>query len=424
MTTRLQWLLLQVTRKVWVRATAFSLLGVATALVAVWVKRYVPQDIPAKIGADAVDNLLNILAASMLSVTIFSLSTLVAALASATSNVTPRATRLLTEDSTAQNALATFLGTFLYSLVGIIALQTGLYGDTGRVVLYVVTLAVIVVIVGTLLKWIDHVSKLGRVGETTERVEHVARRAMRDRHRHPYLGGVPFTTLDRLPEAASPVFTEEMGYLAHIDMAALTETCDDQRCEVYVGALPGKYVDPTAALAWVAGSLDDEARRKVRNAFTVSEVRSFDQDPRFGVAVLSEIASRALSPAVNDPGTAIDVLGRARRLLAVWATPVEQTAPEHPRVHVPPVLLQDLFDEVFTPIARDGAAHVEVMLRLQKSLRSLSVLGGPDFRVAALHHSAQALQRAEQAMPLEADRARVRNEAEALQALHPGTAVA
>ncbi len=132
MTTRLQWLVLQVTRKLWVRATAFSLLAVATALVAVWFKRYIPQDIPAKIGADAVDNLLNILAVSMLSVTIFSLSTLVAALASATSNVTPRATRLLTEDSTAQNALATFLGAFLFSLVGIIALQTGLYGDTGR----------------------------------------------------------------------------------------------------------------------------------------------------------------------------------------------------------------------------------------------------------------------------------------------------
>ncbi len=420
MTTRLQWLLLQVTRKVWVRATAFSLLGVATALVAVWVKRYVPQDIPAKIGADAVDSLLNILAASMLSVTIFSLSTLVAALASATSNVTPRATRLLTEDSTAQNALATFLGTFLYSLVGIIALQTGLYGDTGRVVLYVVTLVVIVVIVGTLLKWIDHVSSLGRVGETTERVEHAARRAMHDRHRHPYLGGQPFTAIDRLPDGAWPVFTKEMGYVAHIDMSALSETCETQDCEVYVGALPGKYVDPTAPLAWVTGPHSAQARDEVQDAFTISEVRSFDQDPRFGVAVLSEIASRALSPALNDPGTAIDVLGRAVRLLGSWATLADVEDIKHARIHVPPILLEELFDDAFTPIARDGAAYVEVMLRLQKALRSLYLLGGPEFRSAALAHSMEALQRAEIAMPLEADRARVRKEAEALQALHEG----
>jgi len=418
MITHLKWLALQVTRKLWVRATAFALLAVATALVAIWVEPDIPQDIPDKIGADAVDNLLNILAASMLSVTIFSLSTLVAALASATSNVTPRATRLLAEDKTAQNALATFLGTFLFSLVGIIALQMGLYGSTGRVVLYVVTLLVIVIIVGTLLKWIDHVSKLGRVGETTERVEHAARKAMRDRHCHPYLGGQPFTALDRLPEGAWPVSTDEMGYLAYMDMEALTKVCKKHCCEVYVCVLPGKFVDPTAPLAWVKGKTSDEACCAVRDAFTIGEVRSFDQDPRFGVAVLSEIASRSLSPALNDPGTAIDVLGRAMRLLALWAKPVELIEPKHPRVHVPPVLLEDLFDDAFTPIARDGAAQVEVMLRLQKTLRTLSLLGGPEYRTNSLHHSAEALIRAENAMTLEADRARVRKEAKALEALH------
>ncbi len=422
MTTRLQWLVLQLTRQIWVRASAFSLLAVATALAAVWIKRYIPEDIPAKIGADAVDNLLNILAASMLSVTIFSLSTLVAALASATDNVTPRATRLLSEDRTAQNALATFLGTFLYSLVGIIALQTGLYGNTGRVVLYVVTLVVIVIIVLTLLRWIDHVSKLGRVGETTERVEHAAREAMCDRHIHPYLGGQPFTAVDRLPDGARAVSTDRIGYLAHIDMAALTKFCDAHDCEIYLGALPGTFADPTTPVAWVTGQCSEEACREVCDALTVKEVRSFDQDPRFGVSVLSEIASRALSPAVNDAGTAIDVLGRTLRLLATWAAPAEQNDPTHPRVHVPPILLKDLFDDAFAPIARDGAANLEVMLRLQKTLRTLSLLGGPEFRQAALEHSAEALARAEHAMPLESDRASVRAEAAALAALHESAA--
>jgi len=278
-----------------------------------------------------------------------------------------------------------------------------------------------VVIVGTLLRWIDHVSKLGRVAQTTETVEHVARKAMCDRHCHPYLGGQPFTALDLLPDGACAVSTDKIGYIAHIDMKALSKACDTHGCEVYVGALPGKFVDATAPLAWVVAERSEEACCAVRDAFTIGEVRSFDQDPRFGVAVLSEIASRALSPAMNDPGTAIDVLGRTVRLLALWSTPVDATDPEHACVHVPPVLLEDLFEDAFTPIARDGAGHVEVMLRLQKTLRSLSLLGGPEFREAALHHSAEALQRAEHAMPLEADRARVRKEAKALEALHAGS---
>ena len=138
-TTRLQWLWLQARRRLWFRATAFSALAVATALVAIVAERYIPWELSDQIGAEAVSSLLNIIAASMLSVTIFSLSTLVAALSSATSNVTPRATRLLAEDTRAQNALATFIGSFLFSLVGIIGVHAGLYGQRGRVVLYVVT---------------------------------------------------------------------------------------------------------------------------------------------------------------------------------------------------------------------------------------------------------------------------------------------
>ena len=406
--TRLHWLALQLSRQLWVRASAFSLLAVATALAAVWLKRYIPEDIPAQIGADAVDSLLNILAASMLSVTIFSLSTLVAALAAATSNVTPRATLLLTADTTSQNALATFLGSFLFSLVGIIGLQAGLYGGTGRVVLYVVTLAVIVLIVVTLLRWINHVSKLGRVGQTTARVEEAAAAAMRDRHRHPYLGGRPLAAEHPVPDDASAVRPDDFGYVAHVDMEALTSLCDARDCEVYLGALPGRYVEPTQPLAWLSIACDDAARDAVRAAFSVEEARSFDQDPRFGICVLAEIASRALSSAVNDPGTAIDVLGRLLRLLALWTAPVVRDAPAHPRVHVPAIAAMDLFDDAFTPIARDGAGLVEVAVRLQKTLRALSRMDAPGYAEAARHHAEEALQRACAVMTLEADRARVR----------------
>ena len=112
----------------------------------------------------------------------------------------------------------------------------------------------------------------------------------------------------------------------------------------------------------------------------MEDTRSYDQDPRFGASVLTEIASRALSPAVNDPGTAIDVINRALRVLAVWDEPVEEDDDDgavlYPNVHVPPIRLEDLFDDLFTPIARDGAGIVEVGLRLQKALAILARFEG------------------------------------------------
>ena len=93
-TSRLQWLLLQLGRKLWVRASLFSVLAVGTAFVALLAKPYIPDDLQTKIGADAVDNILGIIASSMLAVTTFSLRTMVSAYSAATSNVTPRATKL------------------------------------------------------------------------------------------------------------------------------------------------------------------------------------------------------------------------------------------------------------------------------------------------------------------------------------------
>lgn len=178
MNSKLLWQFSVVARQIWFRASLFCIAAIVTALLGIWGSPYIPADFSTKIGADSVDRILGIVASSMLTVTTFSLSTMVSAFSASTNNVTPRATRLVMEDSTTQNVLATFIGSFLFSLVGIIALTTGAYGAQGRVFLFAVTIAVIVLIVVTLLRWIDHLSRLGRVTETTRRVEESTIRAV------------------------------------------------------------------------------------------------------------------------------------------------------------------------------------------------------------------------------------------------------
>lgn len=167
MISRWKWMLKQTFKKLWFRATLFAIVAIITALLSILFKSMIPESVSVKVGAEAVDNILNILASSMLAVTTFSLSIMVTAYGSATTNVTPRATRLVVEDVTTQNVLATFIGSFLFSLVGIIALNMGAYGERGRVILFIVTLVVIALILITLLRWIQHLTSLGRVGETT-----------------------------------------------------------------------------------------------------------------------------------------------------------------------------------------------------------------------------------------------------------------
>ncbi|STF69041.1 Predicted membrane protein (DUF2254) [Escherichia coli] len=132
MISRWKWMLKQTYKKLWFRATLFAIVAIITALLSILFKSMIPESVSVKVGAEAVDNILNILASSMLAVTTFSLSIMVTAYGSATTNVTPRATRLVVEDVTTQNVLATFIGSFLFSLVGIIALNMGAYGERGE----------------------------------------------------------------------------------------------------------------------------------------------------------------------------------------------------------------------------------------------------------------------------------------------------
>lgn len=415
MTTRLGWVLTRVMRRLWVRATLIGILGVATAVLAAVIQRYVPWEIPGSIRADAVDSLLAIIASSMLTVTTFSLSVMVSAYGSATSNVSPRATRLLMEDRVTQNVLSTFIGSFLFSIVGIVVLKTGAYGDRGRVILFLVTVGIIVLIVVSLLRWIDHLTRLGRVGETTSRVEQAARRAIEQRLQEPYLGGVPWLDATRIPPTARPLRAQAIGYIQHIDMVALARCGSTLEAEIFVPLNPGTFVYPDSVVAWVvmneAGSDPSDAFDGILAAFAIGDERDFDQDPRFGLAVMSEIGSRALSAAINDTGTVIDVIGRTTRLLSLWAQGRRQIADAdvaYPGVHVAPLQTADLFEDAFLALARDGAGLIEVQLRLRKSLLALARMGDDAFRAAARDQADVAQRRAEAALTLEAERTRLR----------------
>ena len=411
-----RWILTQLTRRLWFRATLVGMLGVAAAILAAVAEAYIPWNPSWSIGADAVQSLLTIIASSMLAVTTFSLNIMTSAYGSATSNVTPRATTLLKEDRVTQNVLSTFIGSFLFGIVGLVVLNTGAYGPRGRVVLFIVTIAVIVMIVVSLLRWIDYLTHFGQVGETTNRVEIATRDAIEARLAAPFLGGSPLLhPVEEISDSACPIRSETVGYIRHVDLSALSRACDEAEAQVYLALNPGAFVYVGTPIAWIDAKPDlptKDLAAAARKAFAIAGERSFDQDPRFGLAVLTEIALRALSPAMNDPGTAIDVIGRSTRLLSLWAKgpspEAEARPPAYPRVHVPPLTSDDLFEDAFMLVSRDGAGMIEVALRIQKAIAALATLGDASFRSAAARQATLARDRAEAMLTFNADRARLR----------------
>ncbi len=406
MLSKWKWVLSQLTRTLWVRASLFAVLAIITALIAIPIERSVDLSLSINISSEAVKNILNILASSMLAVTTFSLSIMVAAYSAASSTVSPRATKLVQQDSTTQNVLATFIGSFLYSLVGIIALSSHVYGNTGRIILFIVTLVVVMLIVITILRWIEHLSKLGRLGETTNQVESATTHAIKERVEFPYLNAKPLA-LSNLPAYQdNKVFHSQIGYIQHIDIQALNACAKAFNTEVALLVLPGEFIHLNTQIACTNLKDNEDLNERIQAAFTIANERSFDQDPGFGIIVLSEIASRALSPAVNDSGTALDIINRSVRILSSLShytsdKGIDEEGVAYPNVLVPELPFDQLFADMYLPIARDGAAIFEVQCGLQHSLLALRTINNPVFNDLIVDLSSKSNQFAQNSLELD-----------------------
>lgn len=403
----------RLTQKLWFRPLIYCLLSIAAALIAHLADMVFVDSTAPKIQKSSLVELLSTMSNSMLVIAIFAVGSMLSAYAAGSSTATPRSFKLIVADDVSQSALSVFIGSFIFSIVASIALKNGYYGDVGTFTLFLVTLFVFVLVILTFLRWVDRISKLGRLGHTIKNVEEATEKVFRGRKEGPSLGGIPIIVRS---DKGIPVFSEKIGYIQHINMSKLQDLAEENELSVVVNSLPGTFMSPEKPLVYLIGAdrqnLDDQ-KEIVNKAFIIDNSRSYLNDPRFGLIALSEIASRALSPAVNDPGTAIAIIGSYVRLFSLWLT-TENSSPAHKviydRIEVPNISLADFFQDAFRPIARDGSSNIEVMLRLQKALKAIAQTGSSQAKELAAAYSLQAYQRAEIEMAYKGDLEELRAE--------------
>lgn len=411
MKNRLGFLLNRVGERLWVKPLLVCALSVLAVYGATFADNATIGASFPKITADSLEKLLTIMASSMLVIATFAVASMVSSYSSASNTATPRSFTLVVADDVSQNALSTFIGAFIFSIVAIIFFKNGQFNQASRFALFVITLTVFAVVILTFVKWVDRIARLGRLGATIDKVEAAAAAALRERNSAPTLGCARAES-DRVE--GQPVYGKSIGYVQRIDVSRLQQLAEKSQTRIRIAALPGTFVAPGRVIAYVVGEsaeLPAVNTEEVEREFVIGDDRTFDHDPRFGLIVLSEIASRALSPAVNDPGTAIDVINTFVRLFAltgVHEDPYAVEAMEFDRVEMPEISTEDMFDDAFTAIARDGAGVVEVAGRLQKAFASLAVMGDSKKEKAARRHSRLALARAEKSMRLPEDLKTVR----------------
>ncbi|KNG95560.1 DUF2254 domain-containing protein [Pseudaestuariivita atlantica] len=394
-------------RKLWVRVVLMgALAGLAMALTQP-VSWLLPEDLQTRLAGSAADRLLDIIAGAMLSVTIFSLTVMVTVFNNVSSQWTPRIHRLAMQDEVTLHTLATFIGAWVYALMGIVLRELGIFPDNGATVLFAVTVLVLVYVGWSLIRWVLHLQTFGSLLASTRQVEDITTEQLKERLNTPCLGAVPMQ--EDPPDTAEILVAERCGYVQRIYQEALNAYCEDHDLTIWLLVMPGDFVSLHEPLVAVEGDIPDDLRDTLDAQIRLGDVRIHDQDPRFGLVVLSEIGSRALSPGINDPGTAIDVITRGQRILALYRDETEVEKPAYERLCVRPLSAGALIDDVFGPIARHGAGQLDVQICLQKALASLARHPDKGIAQAAREERDRCGQRALQALAFAPDKARLKD---------------
>ncbi|MER6119987.1 DUF2254 family protein [Streptomyces sp. NPDC001743] len=107
------------------------------------------------------------------------------------------------------------------------------------------------------------------------------------------------------------------GVIQAVHTAGLSAVAARHDCVISVPHVIGDYVHRGAVLVEVHGGSSPPDDRRVTGLIALGPERTIEQDPAFALRVLVDIAIRALSPAVNDPTTAVQVINHIESFLTV-----------------------------------------------------------------------------------------------------------
>lgn len=336
---------------------------------------------------DGARSLLSTVAGSMITVAGVSFSVTLVALATATSQYGPRLLSLFLRDRGVQVTMGVFSSTFLYCLIVLRVVRSAPpEASSESAAAFVPQLAVLgalilaVLAVGVFIYFIHHIAQVMHVSNVAARAAHQLLDGIDALAAHRRTQG---PTPIRDPDAQTPdtvpdsVLSTRSGYVQALNVEGLRDLAREHGLVISVDAGHGSFVTERHPLAraWPAGASDAIAAG-VRACFAVANRRTHAQDVLFTVEQIVQIASRALSPGVNDPFTAMTCMDWLESALQRYAGVQSARALGYEesgflRVVVPTVSFEQMCAAAIDQLVPYASADVNAALHLMHSIERL-----------------------------------------------------
>jgi len=259
---------------------------------------------------DTARTTLSTLIGGILSLTVFSFSMVMVVLNQASSNYSPRLLPGLISDKKHQIILGMYIGTLLYALVALITMDAA-DSDSSKEIIGLTTMFAAlfgIICVGLFVYFIHTISNAIQIHEITDRIATESERYVNQKCEEPE---ADITTT----ELWKTIISHRTGYYRGFDMGILNKTLQDFENEIHIIPYQDQHVWKGHPLLRIKEDISEEGLEKIQDCLIFSKDRHEDNTYTGGMIKLMEVAVKAMSPGINDPGTAIEIITRLGPLL-------------------------------------------------------------------------------------------------------------
>jgi uncharacterized membrane protein len=300
----------------WVPVLAANLVAVALGIGLPLLDRAIGDRPALPIPLSVVEQIMGALAAGMITFTGIVFSAVFVAAQIQTSSYSPRLAARLRRDRVIIAGLALPTATASYSLFALAAIgreADRLEEDVAPALTVGVALALALITIGTFVALVQRAFDSTQIGGILRGLMRRAHHVIEDVHPEDERG------LVREGHSGEPAvevrYEGPPAVLASVDRAALLRLARQTGAFVEVVPVIGQYLAPGAVTLRLIGVEREPQRAAARRVLVLARQRTMDQDPAFAMRMFVDIAIRGLSPAVNDPTTAVQALDRIETLL-------------------------------------------------------------------------------------------------------------
>ncbi|TWT09288.1 DUF2254 domain-containing protein [Planomicrobium sp. CPCC 101079] len=304
--------------KFWMTPAIFSILAVLLSIGFFYVdlllveryKEFIPSILLTKV--DLAKTIMGTLSGALLTMSTFTFSTILVVLTMYSSQFSPRALKNFVHDKVTWRVLGVFLGGFIYNTLSLLFMRDDLY--THDVISTFIGILIAFYCLATFTYFIHYIATTVQVGKLVDELIEDTERVI---SRYQDLQEEKITVSKSLywsPSGSKHVVAaKKEGYLQFLALDKLKNYAEEHELQIEINAAIGDFIYEGMSVMHIYSDEDEDF--EMEDFCSIGNERLAEQDISYALQKLVEIALRAISPGINDPNTANDIIIRIGSLL-------------------------------------------------------------------------------------------------------------